>query len=176
MTASPVTETERWQPDIQLVPALLSGSRVTMRDLDAPDRCWAVAGLTRAGLTADEMADRLCCSLRLVRTVRADPMTELCLLAQAEADHFSGELRLIRSELSGKRRDLDAAVAENDRLRTQIARMVASAGGTCANGHVLTRYNTYTHRGRAYCRECHRQRQASYRLRRRTAPVKASTS
>ena len=46
-----------WRPDHLLVPAVLAGSPVTMADLAPADRAWAVAGLMRAGHTADRAAD-----------------------------------------------------------------------------------------------------------------------
>ena len=70
----------RWEPDEQLVPAVLASVRgYSMAALSFPDRCWVVAGLTLAGLTAEEIAERLACSLRLVRSLRAEDMTQVCL-------------------------------------------------------------------------------------------------
>ena len=162
----------RWQPDDQLVPALLAGTSRTMADLEGPDRCWAVAGLTLAGLTADDIADRMDCSLRLVRAVRAEPMTQVCLTAQTDAEHFAEELRLARTELARSATAHHAAVAENDRLRGQLDRMIAAATGEpprCSKGHLFDRGNTYYHprTGTRQCRTCHRERQQEYRDARR---------
>ena len=95
-----------------------------MADLDLPDRCWAVAGLTRAGITAPDIADRLGCSLRLVRSVRAEPMTQLCIRYMAEADHFTDELRLARSEQHRLTDDLNRVTAEHARVKCQLANLL----------------------------------------------------
>jgi hypothetical protein len=161
---------QRWEPDDQLVPAVLARIRpYAMSDLTAPDRCWVVAGLTLHGLTAEDIAERLSCSLRLVRSLRAEPMTTVCMWAQREADVFSDELRLSRSEHKQVRLAHAAAVLEATRLRGQIARIVASQSSqTCVRGHdISSPYARYERNGRSWCRECHRERQATYRARQR---------
>lgn len=159
----------RWEPDEQLIASARNGGR-RMADLSAADRCWAVAGLTRLGLTAAETADLLDCSLRLVRTVRADPMTLVCLLYQNETDHFRDELRLARSELRLETARHNETAAELRRTKTHLDRLldahIVGFSGTCSKGHPMTEYNTYRRPdGRRCCRECHRERQAGYRSR-----------
>jgi hypothetical protein len=136
-----------------------------MAQLGAPDRSWLVAGLTLAGLTADDIADRLACSLRLVRTIRAHPMTAVCQQVQNEARAFTDELRLVRTELTAARLALARAVTERDRARAQVARTLAAAPDTCRSGaHLMTPYNTYLRAdGRRMCRACHRDRSTAYR-------------
>ena len=164
--------TEAWEPDEQLVPAALA-RKLAMSDLSVPDRCWVVAGLTLHGLTAEDTAERLGCSLRLVRTIRADPLTRVCVWAQREASAFADELRLSRSEHRIASLSLTAATDEVGRLRGQIARLIGTRPEvTCYRGHDMTdRYNRYERRGRVWCRECHRERQAAYRARRRVHSV-----
>ena len=154
------------EPDDQLVPAALA-SKCAMSELSGPDRCWVVAGLTLAGLTGYEIAERLSCSLRLVRTVRAEPMTRVCLWAQT----FTDELRLSRSEHRLARFALTAAEGEAARLRAQIGRLIdVRPAAVCARAHDMTDpYNRYERDGRTWCRACHRERQATYRARRRMA-------
>ncbi len=138
-----------------------------MADLSAPDRCWLVAGLTLARLTAEDIADRMSCSLRLVRTIRAEDMTQVCLRMQEETHAFSDEVRLARSELRSARAALTAVTAERDRLRAQLDRLLDShavgAPPCRACGTPIHGYNAYVWRDRKFCRECHRRRQASYR-------------
>lgn len=164
---SPVS---RWEPDDQLVAAALAGTTRTMADLDPPDRCWVVAGLMLAGYTAEDISDRLSCSLRLVRTVRADPMTEVCLLMQTETRNFTDELRMVSMELRAALRRLDATTVELERTRGQLRRTISGqADPVCPEGHVLAGYNRYTApSGKVYCRQCHRDSQARYRTRRRS--------
>lgn len=161
----------RWEPDDQLVPAVLATARprTRMTALPHPDRCWVVAGLTLHGLTAEDIATRMSCSLRLVRSLRADDLTQVCLHVQQEAQHFRDELRLTRSEHRAALLSLDAANQEVKRLRSQLARILHTSNDRCAKGHAMTPYNTYEHpaTGRRWCRTCHRERQAAYRANRR---------
>jgi hypothetical protein len=142
-----------------------------MCDLSAPDRAWLVAGLTLAGLTAKDIADRLGCSLRLVRSVRAEPSTQVCLIAQIESRNFADELRLEKSEHQVTRRERDELQAERDRIKRQVdnlldARMIGEPISTCRQcGHPLDKYNTYQHAktGKRRCRNCHRELMATRR-------------
>lgn len=142
-----------------------------MADLSTPDRCWLVAGLTLARLTAEDIADRMRCSLRLVRTIRAEEMTQVCLLMQQESAHFADELRLARSEHKAALAAVEAITGERDRLRHRLDRLLDShvvGDPPCPRcGTPVVGYNAYTWRERKFCRECHRRRQASYRAKAR---------
>ncbi|WP_237569284.1 NAD(P)H-dependent flavin oxidoreductase [Mycolicibacterium lacusdiani] len=48
-----------------------------MTQLPIEDRAWLVSGLTLRVLTAKDIAERLGCSLRLVRAIRAEPITHV---------------------------------------------------------------------------------------------------
>ena len=163
----------RWEPDDQLIAAVRcgNGSR-RMADLEDADRSWVVAGLTLSGMTAEDIADRLSCSLRLVRSVRAADMTQVCLIYQREAQAFANQMALAASDTRVLRRDLDDMTGERDRLRGQLdrvldARLVGQPVDTCGRGHLMTDWNTYWHGGRRWCRECHAERQRDYRLARK---------
>lgn len=166
---------QRWEPDDQLVPAILAGSPKTMADLSAPDRCWLVAGLTLARLTAEDIADRMRCSLRLVRTIRAEDMTQVCLRMQEETHAFTDEVRLARSEHRSALAALTAVTAERDRLRVRLDRLLDAhtvGAPPCPRcGTPVDGYNAYTWRDRTFCRECHRRRNAAYRARARGSTV-----
>lgn len=169
----------RWAPDEQLVPAILaSGKRVDgMKQLDGPDRCWVVAGLTVAGLTAEDIADRLDCSLRLVRSIRAEDMTQVCVIMARESRNFADELRLARADAKAKTQELDETNAELVRTKGQLSRLIdaqivgARLCGKC--GTPMVGYNVYVHKktGKEYCRECHRRRQQNYRDERKIGPA-----
>ncbi|UYL88181.1 HNH endonuclease [Gordonia phage Evaa] len=170
-------EPERWEPDDHLVAAAIGGTR-TMADLEPADRSWAVAGMTQAGLTAQDIADRMGCSLRLVKSIRAEPMTQVCALLMRETESFDLELRMVSSELRLKTTEHQALVLDYDRVKAERDRLIDAhiTGGvdTCSRGHAMTAYNTYSSHGRRYCRECHRDRQARYRAARKavgTGPV-----
>jgi len=135
--------------------------RRRMNELSGPDRSWLVAGLTLAGLTAQAIADRLSCSLRLVRTIRAEDMTQVCLIAQSREAALHDEMRKMELEYRLARLGMDAKEAENNRLRMQLDQIIDahSAGGMSTFrrcGHPKVRYNVYRYRDREYCRECRR--------------------
>lgn len=130
-----------------------------MTDMSASDRCWLVAGLTLAGVTAQDIADRLSCSLRLVRTIRAEDMTQVCFLAQQREAALADEVR--KTELAHRltTRELAEANTDMDRLRLQLDQIIdAHVAGTLSVfprcGHPKVGYNVYEHGGRTYCREC----------------------
>lgn len=132
-----------------------------MTDLSEPDRCWLVAGLTLAGITAQDIADRLSCSLRLVRTIRADHMTQVCLLAQEREAVLVEQVRKIELEYKLVCRDLDSLRTEVSRLRLQRDQILdAHTAGTIKVfprcGHPKVGYNVYRSKDREYCRECRR--------------------
>lgn len=158
---------ERWQPDEGVVPAYLAGGGKPMRDLLLADRCWVVASLTHAGCTADYIRQRMDCSLRLVRTVRAEPMTAVCLMYLTEAAVFADELRLSRQDRRSIEENtvameakLSRVTAERDRL---IAKMRPVVFAKCQ--HPRDRYNTWTSpsTGKQSCRTCHRDREKERR-------------
>ncbi len=141
-----------------------------MADLSEPDRCWLVAGLTLAGITAQDIADRLSCSLRLVRTIRAEHMTQVCLLAQDREAALLTQLRKIELEYKLARRGLDINKAEIDRLRAQRDQILdAHMAGTMSVfprcGHPKVGYNVYRSNSREYCRECRRAWDQTHRNR-----------
>lgn len=146
-----------------MVAAVLSTPkfRMKMTDLSEPDRSWLVAGLTLAGMTAHGIAERLSCSLRLVRTIRAEDMTQVCLLAQHREQALTNELRKMELEYRLARLGLDAKDAEVTRLQRQLDQILdAYTAGTLHTfrrcGHPKVGYNVYRSQGREYCRECRR--------------------
>jgi hypothetical protein len=167
-------EPERWAPDDQLIAAVRCGSgNRRLGDLGDADRSWVVAGLTLAGMTADNIADRLHCSLRAIRSIRAADMTQVCLLLQTETQAFSQQMMLAESEARTLQRDLAEMTADRDRLQQQLAnvidaRMIGQAVEVCNGGHLRLDWNTwYDKRGRRWCRECHAERQRDYRMAKR---------
>lgn len=182
-TAEPVYDedtdwAEDWEPDHLLVPAVLAASRPIATIAAKQDRCWLVAGLKVAGLTADDMADRLKCSLRLVRTLMAEPMTLVCRMYLAEADAFGEELRLVRHELAVRTRHLELERDEAERVRDQRDRMLdmvltGEPIAVCRRaGHLMDKYNTYVHpkTKKRSCRAC--RYDATIRLRGRQQSVR----
>lgn len=154
---------DRWEPDDHLVEAALSSPKFTKRmtDLSCPDRSWLVAGLTLAGMTAQSIADRLSCSLRLVRTIRAEEMTQVCYLAQQREAALTEMHRAADRAERLAAHELTTAKAQLARLRFELDQIIdAHIAGTVSTfpkcGHPKVGYNVYRSRGRDYCRECRR--------------------
>lgn len=172
-------ESGRWVPDEQLVPAILAGGPQTMRDLAPPDRSWVVAGLRLKGLTASEIADRLKpCSLRQIRAINAEPMTQVCLLYQIERDNFASEHRMAASELRRLASELVTACSAAERYKRQLDIMLdlhvtGDAGAAFVCGCPKTKYNTYVHpaTGKTSCRTHRTLAVAAHRERQRVAAL-----
>lgn len=106
---------ERWQPDENLIDhARLA--RLSVTALSGPDRAWVVAGLTAAGWTADAIAHQLRCSLRLVKQIRAEPMTIVAAYALRVRDQAHADAARARD---AERRHAHALAG----LRGELARM-----------------------------------------------------
>ncbi len=138
-----------------------------MSQLGVSDRCWVVAGLTLAGLTAEDIADRMGCSLRLVRSIRAEDMTRVCSQMQSESANFANELRLAKSEARQLAKTVEELSSELVRTKSKLDRLLDAhitgvrSCGRC--GSPMQGYNVYVHNGKEFCRECHRRRQQRYR-------------
>lgn len=166
-------DTADWTPDEQLVPALLAGSATTMADLDPCDRAWAVAAMNLEGMTAEQIRDRLACSLRLVRAILAEPGAVFARLYMIERDSFAATYRMSGAEVTRLARALEVANAERDRYKTQfnalLDRVLSGESGPVFPrcGHPKTRYNTYKapKTGKESCRACHVEAQRRYESR-----------
>lgn len=118
---------DTWTPDINLVDhARLDGFDI--RHLNAADRSWVVAGLACAGITANESASALHCSLRLVHQIRSQPMTAACAYAINLADELAAtrtELARTQSlrtaETTHHQRQLDLLTHQRGRLINDLA-------------------------------------------------------
>lgn len=165
----------RWEPDFQLVPAVMSlpHSPKHLTEYSKPDQCWLVAGLTLAGWSVAEIEDRCGGSERLIKGIRAEPMTELCKLMQTETGRLSDELRLEHGAHVQTVAELTVAIAERDRLRVQHKQLVkalkAKQGGELPCGCPNVPYNVYENGGRTFCRECGRKRLKRWRDKARSA-------
>lgn len=165
-----MTQPPRWQPDEHMIAAVLSTPKASrkMTELSDMDRSWLVAGLTLAGVTAQDIADRMSCSLRLVRSIRAEDMTQFAVVAQAEGHTLGNDLRAERCDHALTRRQLAESRAETERLRAQFdqvldAHMTGQLQVFKRCGHPMVPYNTYEHGGRRWCRTCGRNRKAEAR-------------
>lgn len=153
-----------WQPDEQLIAAILAAPRHHSELASKTDKCWVVAGLTADGWTAEDIRDRLKCSLRLVRTLIADPRTKVFLLYLARMEASTQELALVQHELRTTSITLAQCRAERDRVKRQRDNLIDAAMTgepirLCKHGHLLDKYNTYEHpaTGKKSCRTCRRK-------------------
>lgn len=165
-----MTALSEWRPDELLVPALLAGSRTSLDDLNGCDRAWVVVVMTDdEGMTAEEIADRLDCAVRTVRTMLAGPEVALCRLYRAEVEAFTRTLDMTGGEVSRLTAALVTAEAECSRIKVQRDRLLGvalaeRAGETHRCGCAVTRYNTYVDpRGKRQCREHRRLAVARHR-------------
>lgn len=152
---------DRWEPDDHMIEAVLATPKSSWRmvDLSKPDRSWLVAGLTIAGVTAQDIADKLSCSLRLVRTIRAEEMTQVCYLLQLQVAGMNAEVRRAYLAQRAALQDATQARAETAKLRAQFDQVLdAHIAGTLKTfprcGHPKVPYNVYKSQGREYCRHC----------------------
>jgi len=159
----------RWEPDNQMIAAILSSPKAWrgMTQLCDWDRAWLVAGLTLAGMTAKDIAERLDCSLRLVRSIRAEDRTQACVAAQQDNHLLTDDLRTERCEHGLTRSELAEALRLNSRLQMKLDQIVDKlTTGRLESfpcGCPRVDYNMYRHDGRAYCRQCRSDRQAKRR-------------
>ncbi|UYP17735.1 hypothetical protein OED52_13745 [Rhodococcus sp. Z13] len=101
-------------PDDHLITAAQAG-QLHIRNLTTEDRCWVVAGLTARGTTADDIARMLRCSIRLVKQIRAHPMTAVMRYAQ----NIAVEVETIesRAKAGEKARDFELEQARREAAR-----------------------------------------------------------
>ena len=167
----PTAVVERWAPDPHLAASVLAAPRVSwsLVDLCPADRAWTVVELTRAGLGAREIAERLNCGRRLVNQVRADPLYVVAsLLLERQAEH-AAELAAAHRVLASVRGELGRERRLSARLRGQVDQLLDArreAGqvpGFVRCGHPRVRYNTYRHGGYERCRQCRADWQANRR-------------
>lgn len=159
-----------WRPDEQLIAAILAVPRHHSELASKTDKCWVVAGLTADGMTAEDIRERLKCSLRLVRTLQADPRTKVFMLYLAKVDAARQEAALISHELRTTSISLAQCRAELDRVKRQRdnlidAAMTGEPVKMCKHNHLMTKYNTYEHpaTGKRSCRTCRREAKAASR-------------
>ncbi len=153
----------RWVPDELLVASVMGSPRAFrgMTELPGADRAWLVAGLTLSGLTAADIASRLSCSLRLVKSIRAEDMTAVSVWAQRQVQVLSDQVRAEQVAHAASRQELGRVRVEADRLRRQVEDLVAVLARADKDvfprcGHVKAKFNTYTHGRSERCRECRR--------------------
>lgn len=141
-----------------------------MRELGAADRCWVVASLTHAGRTAEDIRQRLGCSLRQVRLVRAEYGTQLALMYLTEAETFANELRLAQHGERSAYRDIAVLQIDLERITAERNRLIATMSGATPDvfpkcGHARDWGNTWTcaRTKKRHCRTCRRERMARRR-------------
>lgn len=123
-----------WEPDPQIVDAVLDG-RASLTTLDDADRAVVVAELSERGESVEQIADRLGCCTRVVKRVRAQPLTRTLVRAmRAEAErqaaenitHHARTVGATEQAAQARRAEqlaaqVDALVESTRRLRQELA-------------------------------------------------------
>ncbi len=116
-----------WEPDEQMIDAARCG-RLDAKTMSHEDRCFVVARLTMLGETADVIADRLHCSSRLVKRIRAEALTVMIVRAE-KAETRVRALESTRARVGHLTAVRDSELAaENARLRKQVDQLVTTVG------------------------------------------------
>lgn len=113
----------RWTPDPMLVDAARNG-RLHATQMTEPDRAYVIARLSDDGETAEQIADRLHCSVRLVKRIRAEPLTVTMQRAHHAEEALADATTRLGKATRGKDAHSRAQAAETARLRAQIDQLV----------------------------------------------------
>lgn len=100
---------QAWNPDPMVTESVIDGRR-DYYNLGVEDRRWVVADLTHRGYSAARIGEWLGCSMRQVKRLRAELVTQVMMalvdqVREAEAAHRSAaalrsEVRRLREEFS----------------------------------------------------------------------------
>ncbi len=116
--------TDRWEPDPMLVDAVLAG-RLDATTMPPEDRAYVVAILTENhGESADQIADRLHCSQRLIKRIRAEPLTSTLRREARTTRHLQAVERQLALLDELRARDTAEATDDCHRLREQVGQLV----------------------------------------------------
>ena len=119
------THTHGWEPDWHIIDAVEAG-RARLNDLDPTDRAVVVASLSRRGRSVADIAAQLGCCTRVVKRIRATPLTAaLTYWLEAEERADNAERRAI-SQNAAHDRTTAALKAERDRYRSQADELFQS--------------------------------------------------
>ena len=128
--------TPGWEPDTAVVDQVLSGKR-GLRDLETCDRAVVVAELTMRGESVELIADRLGCSTRVVKRMRAFPLTRTLMRARdaesrveqwqsravsqsgGDVDRLQTQVQVLSSALDEARRELVGRQRRQDRQKRE---------------------------------------------------------
>lgn len=122
-------EEDLWQPDEVLVLTVRTRC-LDAKSLSGPDRSWIVASLTAQGWTVAAIAARLQCSLRLIQTIKTEPMTRVATFALRLAAEIAEERSLHHLEqaaaaahAAGQQKRIERLVSQRDTLLAYIQLM-----------------------------------------------------
>lgn len=170
----------RWLPDDLIVAAVASSPKAPkpISGYTGADRAWLVAGLTAAGLTAADIAGRLSCSVRLVKFIRAEELTAVCVWAQRTVRRVEDRLRAEAVAHQACRQELAMERARSAKLDRQVDELFAALASRVAVelfrcGHAKVPGNVYRNRGVDRCRRCRCKNSIAYYVRRSPRPLAA---
>lgn len=114
-----------WEPDLAVVDAVLDG-RATLDTLDDTDRAVVVAELSERGESVEQIADRLDCCTRVVKRIRAQPLTRTLVRAmRAETARQAAETVTHHTRTVGQAEQAEQA-RRAERLAAQVDALVES--------------------------------------------------
>lgn len=123
----PVDRRRRWVPDENLVDHVRL-TKVDYRRFCLEDRAWIVAGLTVVGYTAEMIAKQLCCSIRTVKSIKAEPMTRVAVYALSQREILVKERGEVVVHTSARVRALRSCECDLARLTRQRDRLISDLG------------------------------------------------
>lgn len=116
-----------WHPDENMLDTARAGN-YDIRTLTGPDRSWVVAGLSAHGYTAEAIGTLLHCSLRLIRQIMAEPMTQVVHYAMTIAAELDAAERRYQTELRACELAEMNAYREAARRKVQRDKLIEAMG------------------------------------------------
>ena len=116
-----------WAPDDSLVEKvrLIGHPMAEVSRCSNADRVWAVVSLSALGWTAQEIADRMECSLRLIRNIKAEHAAELAAYALQLRTQLIAVSTSCQREVTTLRMQVSAQNTQIDQLRRQRSDLIS---------------------------------------------------
>lgn len=116
-----------WAPDDGLVEKvrLIGHPMAEVSRCSSADRVWAVVSLSALGWTAQEIADRMECSLRLIRNIKAEHAAELAGYALQLRTQLLAMASSCQREVTTLRIQCTAQAVQIDQLKRQRSDLIS---------------------------------------------------
>lgn len=116
-----------WTPDDGLVEKvrLIGHPMAEVSRCSCADRVWAVVSLSALGWTAQEIADRMECSLRLIRNIKAEHAAELASYALQLRTQLIAVTNSCQREVTALRITASTQALQIEQLRQQRSDLIS---------------------------------------------------